>query len=160
MLGGMAQKPDVIHAHFADAARLARTAQKRFGIPWIYTPHSLALQKDPAAARRPDLRDRIAAERSAVEGAAAIIVSSRDEAERQLRPYGKAAEGRSHCVSPGVTLLPYAGTAAADALLAPFLRRPDRPIVLAVARPVAKKNLAGLAMRHRHRPSCRTAPTW
>ncbi|TNH40300.1 HAD-IIB family hydrolase [Paracoccus haeundaensis] len=144
MLGGMAQKPDVIHAHFADAARLARTAQKRFGIPWIYTPHSLALQKDPAAASRPDLRDRIAAERSAVEGAAAIIVSSRDEAERQLRPYGKAAEGRSHCVSPGVTLLPDTGTAAADALLAPFLRRPDRPIVLAVARPVAKKNLAGL----------------
>ena len=144
MLGGMSQKPDVIHAHFADAARLARTAQKRFGIPWVYTPHSLALQKDPAAASRPDLRDRIAAERSAVEGAAAIIVSSRDEAERQLRPYGKAAEGRSHCVSPGVTLLPDAGTAAADALLAPFLRRPDRPIVLAVARPVAKKNLAGL----------------
>lgn len=38
MLAGMTRKPDVIHAHFADAARLARTAQKRFGIPWIYTP--------------------------------------------------------------------------------------------------------------------------
>ena len=142
MLGGMSQKPDVIHAHFADAARLARTAQKRFGIP-IYTPIRWPCKRTlpPPAV---DLRDRIAAERSAVEGAAAIIVSSRDEAERQLRPYGKAAEGRSHCVSPGVTLLPDAGTAAADALLAPFLRRPDRPIVLAVARPVAKKNLAGL----------------
>ncbi|WP_042250984.1 HAD-IIB family hydrolase [Paracoccus sp. PAMC 22219] len=144
MLAGMVRLPDVIHAHFADAARLARAAQDRFGIPWIYTPHSLALQKDPSAARRPDLRDRVAAERSAVAGASAIIVSSRDEAERQVRPYGKAAEGRSHCVAPGVTLLPDAGTAAADALLAPFLRAPDLPIVLAVARPVAKKNLAGL----------------
>lgn len=144
LLAGMDSRPDVIHAHFADAARLAQAAQARFGIPWIYTPHSLALQKGPDAAHDPALRGRIAAERDAVAGASAIILSSRDEAERQLRPYGAAAEGRSHVLAPGVTLLPDRGTAAADALLAPFLRDPDRPIVLAVARPVAKKNLAGL----------------
>ncbi|TJZ84423.1 HAD-IIB family hydrolase [Paracoccus hibiscisoli] len=144
LLAAMDSRPDVIHAHFADAARLAQAAQAQFGIPWIYTPHSLALQKRPDAAHDPALRVRIAAERDAVAGASAIILSSRDEAERQLRPYGAAAEGRSHVLAPGVTLLPDRGTAAADALLAPFLRDPGRPIVLAVARPVAKKNLAGL----------------
>lgn len=45
LLAQMDSRPDVIHAHFADAARLAQAAQARFGIPWIYTPHSLALQK-------------------------------------------------------------------------------------------------------------------
>ncbi|MFN4060941.1 MAG: HAD-IIB family hydrolase [Paracoccus hibiscisoli] len=144
LLAAMDSRPDVIHAHFADAARLAQAAQAQFGIPWIYTPHSLALQKGPDAVHDPALRGRIAAERDAVAGASAIILSSRDEAERQLRPYGAAAEGRSHVLAPGVTLLPDRGSAAADALLAPFLRDPDRPIVLAVARPVAKKNLAGL----------------
>ena len=143
-LAQMDSRPDVIHAHFADAARLAQAAQAQFGSPWIYTPHSLALQKGPDAAHDPALRGRIRAERDAVAGASAIILSSRDEAERQLRPYGAAAEGRSHVLAPGVTLLPDRGTGAADALLTPFLRDPSRPIVLAVARPVAKKNLAGL----------------
>uniref|UniRef100_UPI00396C331B glycosyltransferase n=1 Tax=Paracoccus sp. TaxID=267 RepID=UPI00396C331B len=144
LLAGMSRRPDVIHAHFADAARLAQAAELAFGIPWIYTPHSLALQKETEACLRPELQTRIRAERAAVTSAGAIIVSSRDEAERQLLPYGAAAEGRAHCVVPGVTLLPNVGEGAADRLLAPFLRAPDLPIVLAVARPVRKKNLKGL----------------
>ncbi|CAM3180130.1 HAD family hydrolase [Paracoccus nototheniae] len=144
LLRGMARRPDVIHAHFADAARLARMAQQEFGIPWIYTPHSLALQKNPDAARLPALQRRIADERTAIADAGAIILSSRDEAERQLRPYGADAEGRSHCIAPGVVLARQPDPAIAEALLAPFLRDPALPILLAVARPVHKKNLAGL----------------
>lgn len=144
LLAGMPRRPDVIHAHFADAARLARAAQREFAIPWIYTPHSLALQKDPQAAGRSGLRPRIRAERAAITRASAIIVSSRDEAERQLRPYGADGEGRSHCIAPGVHLARDQGPGAADLLLAPLLREAGLPIVLAVARPVHKKNLAGL----------------
>lgn len=155
MLAATARRPDVIHAHFADAARLAAAAEARFGIPWVYTPHSLALQKGHDAAHRPELRDRIAAEQAAIAGAGAIILSSRDEAERQLSPYGAAAEGRSHCLAPGVTLLPDEGPGAAEALLAPFLRQLDLPIVLAVARPVDKKNLAGLVEAYGRSPELR-----
>ncbi|TGN39782.1 glycosyltransferase, partial [Paracoccus liaowanqingii] len=144
LLRDMPRRPDVIHAHFADAARLARAAEAEFGIPWIYTPHSLALQKGPDADRLPALRTRIASERAAVAGAGAIIVSSRDEAERQLLPYGADAEGRSHCLAPGVDLAPLSDATAADGLLEPFLRDPSLPILLAVARPVLKKNLIGL----------------
>ncbi|WP_108502736.1 HAD family hydrolase [Paracoccus indicus] len=143
MLRETTEKPDVIHAHFADAAVLARAAHDEFAIPWTYTPHSLALQKS-GAADCPELRDRIVAERAAVAGAGAIIVSSRDEAERQLLPYGADSEGRTHRINPGVSLDRDLGTAAARALIAPFLRDADKPILLAIARPVRKKNLGAL----------------
>lgn len=152
LLAAMDVRPDVIHAHFADAARLAAAAEARFGIPWIYTPHSLALQKDPAAASSAELAPRVAAETEAIRGAGAIIVSSRDEAERQLAAYGPEAEGRVHCLPPGVSLLPDRGTAAAERLVAPFLRRPELPTVLAVARPVRKKNLVGLVQAYAASP--------
>lgn len=144
MLAEMPRRPDVIHAHFADAARLARAARRAFGIRWIYTPHSLALQKGPDALGRSDLSGRVAAERRALQQADAVILSSRDEAERQIAPYHPDAEGRAHCIAPGVSLVPDRGPDAARALLAPFLRDADRPIVLAVARPVRKKNLGVL----------------
>lgn len=141
MLADLPRRPDVIHAHFADAARLARAARRAFGIPWIYTPHSLALQKAQGA---DGSGTRVRAERTALRQADAVILSSRDEAERQIAPYHPDAEGRAHCIAPGVSLGPDRGTAAARTLLAPFLRDPDRPIVLAVARPVRKKNLGVL----------------
>jgi len=144
LLQDMEKRPDVIHAHFADAAKLARAAERMFGIPWVYTPHSLALQKGADALDRPDLQVRIAAERQAVSKAGAIIVSSRDEAESQLLPYGIDSEGRSHRINPGVCLAEDKGTLAAIALIAPFLRDPDKPVLLAVARPVRKKNLIAL----------------
>ncbi|RJE79056.1 HAD-IIB family hydrolase [Paracoccus sp. JM45] len=144
LLADMDHQPDVIHAHFADAARLAHAAEKMFGIPWVYTPHSLALQKGADAATRPDLQSRIATERQAVTKAGAIIVSSRDEAESQLRPYCPDSEGRSYRINPGVTLANDNGTVAAKKLIAPFLRDPGKPVLLAVARPVRKKNLIAL----------------
>ncbi|TJZ91860.1 HAD-IIB family hydrolase [Paracoccus gahaiensis] len=153
LLRDMPHRPDVIHAHFADAARLAQAAEAEFGIRWIYTPHSLALQKGPDAAHLPALQTRIAFERAAIAGAGAIIVSSRDEAERQLLPYGADAEGRSHCLAPGVDLAPLSDASAADGLLAPFLRDPSLPILLAVARPVRKKNLIGLVEAYAASPA-------
>ena len=138
--------PDVIHAHFADAAAVAIEARRRFGIPFVYTPHALAIDKrgqglgDSAA-----LTARIADERAAIALADALIVSTRDEAERQVSAYGVAVEGRIHRLSPGVPQRAKAAPAAtlADGLDAWF-DVPDRPILLAIARPVVKKNLAGL----------------
>ena len=138
-------RPDVIHAHFADAAVIALAARARYGIPVVYTPHSLALGKRECGLDSAELTDRIARERRAIADADAIVVSSRDEAERQLCDYGVEAAGRTHRISPGVYLASGGGgTADAEGLLAPFLRHPDRPLILAIARPVAKKNHAAL----------------
>ncbi len=146
--------PDVIHAHFADAAAVAIAARQRFGIPFVYTPHALAIDKrglglgEDAA-----LTMRIADERTAIAQADALIVSTRDEAERQVSAYGMAVEGRIHRLPPGVPQRgPQRGLQRADAPgsatladgLDDWFDAPERPIILAIARPVAKKNLAGL----------------
>jgi sucrose-phosphate synthase len=141
--------PDVIHAHFADAAQLALAARARFGIPVIYTPHSLALSKSGSAVDT----DRIAAERRALLEADAVVLSSRDEAEVQVAAYGADAQARVHRVSPGVSLRRPAEAGAGRALLADRLSDPDRPTLLAVARPVARKNLATLARVYADSPA-------
>ncbi|PXA98605.1 hypothetical protein DMC47_07220 [Nostoc sp. 3335mG] len=137
-------RPDIIHAHFADAAEVAAAVRDRYGIPFIYTAHSLGIDKRSTGAV--GLEERIALEARAIAAADAIIASSRDEAERQLMLYPSASPARIHQVSPGATLAGEIGVGSDDAraLLAPFLRDPDKPMLLAVARPVRKKNLAGL----------------
>lgn len=140
-------RPDVIHAHFSDAAEVAAAVRARFGIPFIYTAHSLGIDKaNSVGADGNSLNERIAHEGRAIVEADAIIASSRDEAERQLMLYPGASPARIHCVPPGASL-DGAGppdVAAAAALVAPFLRDPAKPMLLAIARPVRKKNLAAL----------------
>jgi len=139
--------PDLIHAHFADAADVAARIERALGIPYIYTAHSLALDKRAAIpADCPVLEARIGEEDRAIAGAAAIIGSSRDECERQLLGYPSARVDRIHRIVPGVSkadrddaLIEHART-----LVAPFLRDPEKPVVLAIARPVHKKNLCRL----------------
>ena len=139
-------RPDVIHAHFADAAEIAFAARAAFGIPIIYTAHSLAIDKRSACgAAGSRLASRIAREGAAISQADAIVASSRDEAERQIMLYPGADAARVHRISPGVEPIPeIVDTARAEELLAPFLRDVSKPIVLAIARPVEKKNLPGL----------------
>ena len=137
--------PDVIHAHFADAAAVAIEARRRFGIPFVYTPHALAIDKRSQGLDDDALDARIAAERQAIAEADALIVSTRDEAERQVRAYGVAVDGRIRCIAPGVPQRH--GDPDATTLvdrLGEMIDRPDLPIILAIARPVAKKNLAAL----------------
>jgi len=139
--------PDLIHAHFADAAAVAAEVERAFGIPFVYTAHSLGLDKRTAfGTRSAGLEARIAEEDRAIGRAAAVIGSSRDECERQLLAYPSARPGRIHRLVPGVSVeaATPAAIAGARALVAPFLRDMDRPMLLAIARPVRKKNLQAL----------------
>ena len=154
--------PDIIHAHFADAADIAARIEREFGIPFIYTAHSLGLDKraaftDPQRKLAAELDGRIAEEDRAIGAASAIIGSSRDECERQILAYPSARIGRVHRIVPGVKI-PSIGKDAEDRardLIAPFLREPGKPIVLAIARPVAKKNLAMLVEAFGRSPGLR-----
>ena len=156
----MDRKPDVIHAHFADAGRAALSLKRQFGIPVVFTAHSLGQDKRAAFGDDacPDLDARIAQEGAVIRAADAIVASSRDETERQVMRYEGARAERVHCIAPGVTMLAEPSPeASVRALLAPFLRHPDRPMILAVARPVAKKNLAGLVDIYGTTPGLREA---
>ncbi|WP_240758160.1 HAD-IIB family hydrolase [Palleronia sediminis] len=138
-------RPDVIHAHFADAAELAAAAERAFGIPWLYSSHSLARDKCASlGGGDPALERRLARERRAIAGAGAIVASSRDEAERQVPAYDAEAEGRVHRVNPGILGRGEGSAARARRWLAPFLRDATLPAILAVARPIRKKNLGAL----------------
>ena len=140
--------PTCIHAHFADAAEVAASVRDALGIPFVYTAHSLGIDKRDAmdSATDPVLEARIAQEDRAIAAADAVVGSSRDECERQLLAYPSARWESVHRLRPGIVRRKpdAAEMAHARRSIAPFLRHPDRPIVLAVARPVRKKNLAAL----------------
>lgn len=152
-------RPDIVHAHFADAAEVAIAIRERFGIPFIYTAHSLGIDKADHVATSGDLDARIGFEDRAIALADAIIASSRDEAERQLMRYPSADAATIHRVAPGAALSSPSseGPARAQAMLAPFLRDPGKPIILAIARPVHKKNLGRLVQLFGSSPALRKA---
>lgn len=151
LLAGMDALPDVIHAHFSDAAELAAAARARFGIPWVFSSHSLALDKTPDP-QSPALQRRIAREERAIRNATAIVASSRDEAERQIPAHDPTAEGRTHRIGPGVLAMRTDDLRPARRLIAPFLRYPEKPVLLAIARPIRKKNLAALVRAYANDP--------
>lgn len=157
MLERAARRPDVIHAHFADAAAVAMAAQRQFGIPFVYTPHALGIDKRQQRIECAGLDARIAAERAAIAAASAIVVSTAEEATRQVGGYGIALGQRVHVVAPGV---PQRETAPSGATLADqldeWLDRPELPIILAIARPVAKKNLSALVRSYARDPRLAT----
>ncbi|MDO7841894.1 HAD-IIB family hydrolase [Sphingomonas immobilis] len=139
-------RPDIIHAHFADAAEVAERVRDALDIPFVYTAHSLGIDKAALGSAAAPMTKRLAEEDRAIGAADLIIASSRDEAERQLMLYPSACPAKIHRLPPG------AGIARkgpidldrARALITPFLRDPAKPLILAIARPVAKKNLEGL----------------
>ena len=146
-LGERERLPDLIHAHFADAADVAAHVQRAFGIPYIYTAHSLGMDKLDGVGEPCDaLEARIEEEDRAIAGAIAVIGSSRDECERQLPAYPSTRMDKVHRIIPGVSVIPPHTNQIQQAqrLIDPFLRDPDKPIILAVARAVRKKNLAAL----------------
>ena len=149
--------PDLIHAHFADAADVAIRIEKALGIPFVYTAHSLGMDKRAVMSSPCKAIDaRLAEEDRAIAGARAIIGSSRDECERQLVAYPSAKVDKIHRLIPGIDRGQGSnGISPAIDLVAPFLRDPNKPIVLAVARPVHKKNLARLVEAYGTSPRLR-----
>ena len=161
--------PDIVHAHYADAGALAAELKASYGVPYLFTGHSLGAVKrkayEQSGRANPDagLDRRIAIENAALRSADLVIASSRDEAELQYDDYDDYDPGRARIVPPGIDRGPFrprgdrgAGDSAVAAeLFGRFLTDLDKPIVLAVARPVSKKNLAGLVRAFGEHPTLR-----
>ena len=145
------ERPDVLHAHYADAANVCAIVRERLGIPFLFTAHSLGRVKQktlpPGASAEYGMAERIAAEEVGLAQSALVIASSRDEAEIQYADYAAYEPGRIRVIPPGSELTTFQNVQckrSVRAEISRFLRRPERPCLLAIARPVAKKNLAGL----------------
>ena len=155
-LAALPRLPDLIHAHFADAATVAASVRDRLGVPFVYTPHALGIDKRLAGARGPALDRRIDTERGAIAASDLIILSSRDEAQRQVAAYGVAgARARTLCVPPGVPSAVPPGAGTIVDRLGTMLADPAKPILLLIARPVAKKNIAALLRAYAASPALR-----
>ena len=149
--------PDLIHAHYADAASVAGRVRDRLGIPFVFTAHSLGRVKAAMGmAACPSLPRRIAAEEGALRRASLVIASSRDEAEVQYAGYTAYDPGRVRVLPPGSDLARFAGaptSSRVDASIDRFLADPHKPALLALARPVARKNLVALVRAYGESPT-------
>ena len=157
----MDRVPDAVHAHYADAGWIGAEIRERLGIPLIFTAHSLGRVKAATLEAEPDgaLRRRIAIEERAIAAADRIVTSSTDEAVGQYGLYASTEQSAIKVNPPGCDLTPAAASATTDHELersvSRFLDDPSKRALLALARPVRKKNLVGLVEAYASSPELR-----
>jgi sucrose-phosphate synthase len=149
--------PDLIHGHYADAGYIGARLAKLLGVPFIFTGHSLGHvkklrleSKGEASEQDYQFTSRIEAEERALETAALVIASTNQEVREQYELYDHYQPERMKVIPPGVDLSRFSPPSeswevpAIAEELARFLRDPDKPIILALARPDERKNFEGL----------------
>ncbi|MCA9167075.1 MAG: HAD-IIB family hydrolase [Planctomycetales bacterium] len=149
--------PDIIHAHYADAGYVGAQLARLLAIPFVFTGHSLGRVKrqrmlvagkdDKDLESRYRFTTRLEAEEMALETASMVVASTNQEVEQQYAIYEHYVPDRMEVIPPGVDLTAYfppqpnAAEPAIAAELRRFLRDPDRPMILTMARPDERKNL-------------------
>ncbi|NCD22668.1 MAG: HAD-IIB family hydrolase [Spartobacteria bacterium] len=165
--------PDVIHGHYADAGYGGGQLARLLGVPFVFTGHSLGrvkrqrleaagLSREKIEARY-NMSARIEAEEFALETCSLICTSTRQEVKEQYEPYENYIPERMEVIPPGVDLSafhpPRDGEAASDLErdVRAFLREPDKPMIVAMARPDERKNLEMLVKVYGECPALQRA---
>lgn len=150
--------PDIIHGHYADAGAAGAQMARLLHIPFVFTGHSLGRVKrerllangsEPQAIEKKyKLRTRIEAEEFSLESAAMVVTSTNQEVVQQYEMYDHYVPERMEVIPPGVDLSafgPATSEAVQDSPIAAsvnrFLRHPEKPMILTMARPDERKNL-------------------
>ena len=152
--------PDVVHGHYADAGYVGSQLARLLGVPFVFTGHSLGRVKRARLLQGksdPDTIDkqfnfplRIEAEEIALETASVVTTSTHQEVEEQYALYDHYEPERMEVIPPGVDLSRFRPPRDDDPRppiateLDRFLRDPDKPLVVALARPDERKNLTAL----------------
>ncbi len=165
--------PDFVHGHYADAGYVALSLADLFGIPFIFTGHSLGRVKqqkllndgmgEEAIESRYNMESRIGAEEASIEKAALVVTSTSQEVTSQYGMYENREKTEYRVIPPGVDLTrfyPYYEDALTDegkkilesrqarAFLLEELNRffmnSDKPLILSLCRPDKRKNIQGL----------------
>jgi sucrose-phosphate synthase len=149
--------PNVIHGHYADAGYAGAQLARLLHIPFVFTGHSLgrvkrqrlSLGKSSAESleRKYKFNQRIEAEEIALETASMVVTSTNQEVVQQYELYDHYQPGRMEVIPPGVDLTNF--SPPGDQWERPgiaddidrFLREPDKPSILTMARPDERKNL-------------------
>lgn len=134
---------DVVHCHTWYTQMGGLLAAKLWDIPFVLTTHSLEPLR-PWKAEQLGTAYHLSSwvERTAIEGADAVIAVSKETRNDVFNHFG-AAEAKTHVIHNGIDLEEYKPTAAADALEAYGVDR-SRPYVLFVGRITRQKGIIHL----------------
>ena len=173
--------PDIFHGHYADAGYVAKELASIFGMPFIFTGHSMGRNKKQKLLadgitpeeinRRYHIDQRINVEENIIKYAEQIITSTRQEINKQYGIYDNFSTGRYLVLPPGIdteVFYPYYSEQlypdldikqfkkARKALryeLQRFWVGPQKPFILALCRPDHRKNIAGLVTAYGEDPA-------
>jgi sucrose-phosphate synthase len=164
--------PDVVHGHYPDGGYVAMQLAEIFGIPFVYTGHSLGRSKlnrllnegmkEEDIIKKFKIDYRIQMEEDALKKADLIIASTNHEVKTQYDQYRNKNIPKYHIIPPGLAIekfypfyhdmLPetskeevemYAQASMLEELNR-FFMHPDRILILSLCRPDKRKNIAGL----------------
>jgi sucrose-phosphate synthase len=153
------QRPDFVHAHYADAGYVGVRLANLLGIPLVFTGHSLGRDKRRrllgsglsarAIEQSYNIARRIAAEEEVLANADLVVTSTHNEIEDQYELYNYYDPDRMAVIAPGTDLKRFHPPAEQErpgfaGELAPFFREPDKPLILALSRPDERKNIPKL----------------
>ena len=164
--------PDVVHGHYPDAGYVALHLSRIFGLPFVYTGHSLGrskLQKlkddgmgEAEIVKKYKIDRRIESEEEILTAADLVVTSTRQEIDAQYGLYENKDVPAYAVIPPGIdveTFYPFYHNMVADnerkesdiyaeaSMLKEmnrFFTRPDKPLILALCRPDKRKNISGL----------------
>ena len=165
--------PDVIHSHYADAGHVGSRLAHQLGVPLVHTGHSLGRSKllrllatgstHAEVEGTYNMSRRIEAEETTLAAAERVITSTRQEIEQQYGLYDFYQPERMRVVPPGTDLVsfypPRENEWRSDIAmeLRRFLKRPNKPMILALSRPDPKKNIVTLIDAYGESPELQEA---
>jgi sucrose-phosphate synthase len=166
------QVPDIVHGHYADGGYVALELARFFGIPFVYTGHSLGRSKKKQLLsqgmgindinKKLKIDHRIDIEERILKSVDLIITSTNQEIQGQYGLYRNRTLPQYQVIPPGIDIEkfhPYYHDTFSDsdekeeALFASasitreldrFFQHPDKPIILVLSRPDKRKNIQGL----------------
>lgn len=152
--------PDILHANYADAGLACTKLSKLTQTPLVFTAHSLGWPKmDNMGVTKENMKFlnskfhfscRLAAEQTTMDAADVIITSTKQELCEQYKKYNVDAR-KVRIVPPGINTNVFNAIQRPDKdskrifkMLTKGLLEPHKPMILAMARLDAKKNLVRL----------------
>jgi sucrose-phosphate synthase len=164
--------PDVFHGHYPDGGYVAMQLAEIFGVPFVYTGHSLGKSKlarllnegmqERDVIKKYKIDQRIAVEEEILKKADLVVASTRQEVKEQYGQYANKDLPEFCVIPPGLDIQKFypfyhdmlaetgkeemAIYAHASVLeeLNRFFIYPDRPLILSLCRPDKRKNISGL----------------
>jgi sucrose-phosphate synthase len=159
-LRGQEKLPDIIHTHYADAGYVGLQLSRLLGIPQIHTGHSLGRCKQQrmlatgrklqALERQFNFGQRIGAEEDVLSHASLIVASTRQEIVDQYGMYQNFDGQHAVVIPPGTDASRFSPPGRRQIqtnvvhMIDRFLEYPEKPMILAICRPDARKNLQRL----------------